>query len=46
VDLAGDPAVVAELVGSGEREAGLVFPAVDVVGLDRVKALFGAELEA
>src|ERR1700742_3678111 len=45
VDLVGDPAVVAELIGAGEREAGVVFPAGDVVGLDRVEALLRAEIE-
>ena len=46
MDLAGDPAVEAQLVGGGDREAGLVFPAGDVVGLDRVEALAGADVEA
>ena len=46
VDLRGDPAVEAELVGRGEREAGVVFVAGDVVGLDRVEALARADVEA
>jgi hypothetical protein len=46
VDLAGDPAVEAELVLAGDREAGAVFPAGDVVRLDRVESLAGAEVEA
>ena len=48
VDLIGDPAVEAQLVGPGDVEAGLVFgfPAGEVVGLDRVEALAGAHVEA
>jgi hypothetical protein len=39
MDLPGDPAVEAQLGGGGDREAGVVFPAGEVVGLDRVEAL-------
>ena len=46
MDFAGDPAVEAKLVAGAEREAGLVFVAGDVVGLDRVEALAPAEVEA
>jgi hypothetical protein len=45
VDLAGDPAVVTELVGGGQREAALLFVARDVVRLDRVEPLFGTLFE-
>ena len=42
----GEEAVVAQLVGGGQREAAVVGVAVDVVGLDRVEALLAAEVEA
>ena len=41
----GEEAVEAQLVGAGEREAGGVRVAVDVVGLDAVEALAAAEVE-
>jgi hypothetical protein len=46
VDLLGDPLVIGQLLSGGEVEAGVVLIAVDVVGLDRVKALLGAHRKA
>jgi hypothetical protein len=46
VNLLGDPAVEAKLVFPGQREAGVVGVAVDVVRFDRVEALARAAVEA
>jgi hypothetical protein len=47
VDLARDPAVEVQLLTPGDPEAGVVFgfPAGDVVGLDGVEVLAGADAE-